>query len=156
MPMSRYRFTHQCLLAAPPGRVHEVLVDLEHYPDWWPQIRAVASLGPDTALVLCRSVLPYDLELVLDAVSRDPQHLEVRISGPMDGFARWSLEPTADGATQMSYEQLVDVRGALAWSSYLLKPMLRWNHAVMMRGFDRGITTAVSAGREGRTPEPPS
>ena len=32
---------------APGGQI-----DLEHYVDWWPQVRAVASLGPDDALVL--------------------------------------------------------------------------------------------------------
>ena len=59
-------------------RVHEVLLDLEHYVDWWPQVRAVASAGPDDALVVCRSLLPYDLELHLQQhveLDVDQQHL---------------------------------------------------------------------------------
>jgi len=120
-----------------------VLLDLEHYPDWWPQVRAVASLGPDTALVVCRSALPYDLELVLDAVSRDPGRLEVRIGGPIEGSAAWTLRPHPLG-TAMTYRQEVIATGALAGASYLFKPVLRWNHAVMMRGFDKGIAAAVS------------
>ena len=32
-------------VAADQAVVHGVLVDLEHYVDWWPQVRAVASLG---------------------------------------------------------------------------------------------------------------
>ena len=122
--------------------MHEVLLDLEHYPDWWPQVRAVASLGPDTALVVCRSVLPYDLELVLDAVSRDAGRLEVRIGGPIEGTAAWTLRPHRAG-TAMTYRQEVVATGALAVASYLFKPVLRWNHAVMMRGFDAGIRQAV-------------
>jgi carbon monoxide dehydrogenase subunit G len=140
----RYRFTHRSWVPAPPDAVHAVLVDLEHYPSWWPQVRAVASAGPDTAVVVCRSVLPYDLELVLDAVSRDPGHLEVAIAGPIEGFARWALAAEG-GGTRMDYEQEVIARDRLARASYLLKPVLRWNHAVMMRGFDRGLTRRLGA-----------
>jgi hypothetical protein len=148
----RYVFRHRSWVAAAPEAVHAVLVDLEHYPSWWPQVRAVASLGPDRAVVVCRSVLPYDLELVLDAVSRDPGHLEVALSGPIDGFARWSLVG-AGGGTRLEYVQRVTALGRLGWASYLLKPVLRWNHAVMMRGFDRGLARALSAGREDRRSE---
>lgn len=158
MALSRYRFTHSCRVPARPEQVHPILVDLEHYPAWWPQVRAVASLGPDTALVVCRSVLPYDLELVLDAVSREPNRLEVAISGPIDGFAKWSLTDE-QGGTRLDYEQQVEARGALGWASYAVKPVFRWNHAVMMRGFDRGIVEAVLAvndGHAGRKPGQPS
>jgi hypothetical protein len=159
MSVSRYRFTHQAHVRAAADEVHALLVDLERYPSWWRQVRAVASLGPDRALVVCRSVLPYDLELVLDAVSRDQRHLEVAISGPIDGFARWTLVDVG-GATRLDYEQEVEARGRLAWASYVLKPLLRWNHAVMMRGFDWGIGEAIgdglSADPGGRTPHSPS
>jgi hypothetical protein len=155
MSASRYAFTHASWVPAAPDRVHAVLVDLERYPAWWRQVRAVASLGPDRALVVCRSVLPYDLELVLDAVSRDPRHLEVTISGPIDGFARWTLAGQR-GGTRLDYEQVVTARGALAWASYVLKPVLRANHAAMMRGFDRGLAGWLSAGRGNRTSGPSS
>lgn len=36
-------------LPAPPEALRDVLVDLERYPEWWPQVVAVASLGPDDA-----------------------------------------------------------------------------------------------------------
>jgi hypothetical protein len=152
---SRYVFTHASWVDARPDDVHAVLVDLEHYPAWWRQVRAVASLGPDRALVVCRSVLPYDLELVLDAVRRDPRHLEVAISGPIDGFARWALAEERAG-TRLDYVQEVTARGRLAWASYALKPVLRWNHAVMMRGFDAGLAARFSGGRGDRTTERPS
>lgn len=140
--IAHYRFEHRVVVPAPAHRVREVLLALEHYPRWWREVRAVGSLGPDTALVVCRSVLPYDLELVLEAVRRDPAVLEVRIGGGLHGFARWRLEEGGSG-TALAYEQEVDARGALAVASYLLKPLLRWNHAAMMRGFDRGVGDAV-------------
>lgn len=154
MTARRYVFGHRCHVAASPDLVREAVLDVEHYPRWWRQIRAVGKLGPDTALVVVRSVLPYDLEVVLDAVNRGPQRLEVRLSGAMEGHAAWTLAPGA-GGTRLAYEQVVDVNGALAAASYAVKPLLAWNHSVMMRGFDRGIGGEVSD-RAGRRPAPPA
>jgi len=128
--------------------VHDVLLDLEHYVDWWPQVRAVASLGPDDALVVCRSVLPYDLELHLHAVSRGPDRLEVAIDGPIRGFARWHLraERAADrDGTRLDFEQRVRaVDRAFVWASYLARPLLSWNHDRMMCGAERGLAERLA------------
>ena len=88
-----YSFRASWLTPAPPDAVAGTVVDLEHYPEWWPQVRAVAKLGPDTARVLCRSALPYTLDLVLDAVSREAPVLEVAVSGDLEGFVRWTVAP---------------------------------------------------------------
>src|SRR3954449_10756385 len=103
-PPTDYAFRHHTTVAAEPGVVHDVLVDLEHYVDWWPQVRAVASLGPDDALVVCRSLLPYDLELALHAESREPGSLRVRIDGPIRGSASWRLT-ALPGGTRLEFEQ---------------------------------------------------
>jgi hypothetical protein len=138
-----YRFRHSCTVAAELDLVHDTLVDLAMYPTWWPQVRAVASLDPETALVVCRSALPYDLELILGAVSTDPGLLEVSIDGPIHGYARWKLT-AVDGGTQLDYEQTVQTKGRLlALASYAVKPVLSWNHAVMMRGCEKGLNTLL-------------
>jgi hypothetical protein len=145
---TRYRFTDSWATPAPPGQVHALLVDLEHYVDWWPQVRAVASLGPDDALVVCRSVLPYDLELRLHAVSREPARLEVGIDGPIRGHATWHLSPVA-GGTRLDFEQQVEaVAPAFRVASYLARPVLAWNHDRMMRGAEAGLARRL-AGRGG-------
>lgn len=145
MPATRYSFSHRAVVAAAPEHVADLLLDLEHYPDWWPQIRAVASLGPDDALVICRSLLPYDLELHLTPVSRTPGHLEVRIQGPMTGFARWQLSPSGTG-TDLQFTQQVEVtHAALVAASYVAKPLLRMNHHLMMRGCVQGLTHALAS-----------
>src|SRR5690349_5138242 len=86
-----FAFSDSWVVDAPVDDVAATLVDLEHYPRWWPQVRAVAKLGPDTAWVRCRSTLPYTLDLVLDAVSRTPPVVEVAIGGDLDGYARFTL-----------------------------------------------------------------
>jgi len=125
-------------LAAPPAAVHAVLVDLEHYPDWWPQVVAVASLGPDDARVLCRSVLPYTLDLVLHAVDRSPGRLEVSVTGDLEGSVTFGLSAVA-GGTRLDFAQRVRVGGWLGAAAYVGRPVLRWNHDRMMRGCRDGL-----------------
>ena len=129
-------------VAAPPAAVHDLLVDLEHYPDWWPQVVAVASLGPDDARVLCRSTLPYTLDLVLHAVNRSPGVLEVGVSGDLLGSVRFALSPV-DGGTRLDFAQEVRVPGWLGALSYVAGPVLRWNHDRMMAGCRQGLRSRL-------------
>jgi hypothetical protein len=133
-----YSFRASWVTPALVADVAETVLDLEHYPDWWPQVRAVVKLGPDTARVLCRSALPYTLDLVLDAVSREAPTLEVAVSGDLEGWVRWTLA-AVDGGTRTDFTQEVVVTGALAVSSYVARPLLAWNHQWMMRGCEQGL-----------------
>ncbi|GAA3809195.1 SRPBCC family protein [Nocardioides panacisoli] len=138
-----YSFATSWTTPAPVQELADVVLDLEHYPDWWPQVRAVAKLGPDTARVLCRSALPYTLDLVLDAVSRELPVLEVAVSGDLDGWVRWRMTETPEG-THTEFTQEVSVSGALALASYAARPLLRWNHHRMMDACQRGLVSRVS------------
>ena len=121
------------------GRVHAVLVDLEHYPEWWPQVRAVAKLGEDDAWVVCRSVLPYSLDLFLHAEHRDPTHLEISLTGDLEGRVRWYLADLGP-ETRMDFEQDVHVTGRfLRLASGAARPLMMWNHDRMMRGCLTGL-----------------
>jgi hypothetical protein len=138
-----FAFRDSWAIAAAPGAVHDVLVDLEHYPSWWPQVLAVASLGPDDARVLCRSRLPYTLDLVLHAVNRSPGVLEVGVSGDLCGRVRFDLTPVGTG-TVLDFAQEVRVPGWLGVASYVLGPVLRWNHDRMMRGCVAGLRSRLA------------
>jgi hypothetical protein len=142
----RYRFTSTSNLAVPREQVHGVLVDLEHYGEWWPQVRAVAKLDDDRALVVCRSALPYDLDLELTAVSRAIDLLEVRIQGPISGWARYHLTEAGPGATSLRFEQDVYAGARLmGMASYVVRPLLVWNHHQMMAGADRGLRARLGS-----------
>ena len=139
-----FSFREQWTLAAPVDRVHEVLIDLEHYPAWWREVRAVAKVDDDTAIVLCRSVLPYTLELELTAVHRKPELLETTISGDLVGEVRWRLTPAGGGSTTLGYEQDVVVgRPLLAAAAYAGGPVLRWNHRLMMASCREGLSARL-------------
>jgi hypothetical protein len=137
--LTSYSFRGTWEVAAAVADVRDVLVDLERYPTWWPQVHAVASLGPDDARVLCRSMLPYTLDLVLHAVSREAPVLEVSVGGDLEGTVRWVLTPFGAG-TRLDFEQDVTVDGvALGLASYVVRPLLTWNHDRMMAGCVEGL-----------------
>lgn len=138
-----FAFHDSWSVAASPGRVREVLVDLEHYPEWWPQVVAVAKIDDDTARVLCRSSLPFTLDLVLGAVHREPRLLETTIDGDLEGSVRWRLDPDGGGTRVTLDQQVVVARRLLALASYVGRPALRWNHARMVRACRRGLALRV-------------
>ncbi|MET0999831.1 MAG: polyketide cyclase [Marmoricola sp.] len=147
MQPRRFRFSSSFNLAADRKRVHDVLVDLELYGDWWPQVRAVAKLDDDRALVVCRSALPYDLELQLTAVNRSADLLEVEIDGPIRGWARYRLDEGAPGVTSLRFEQEVYAEARLmVVASYVVRPLLVWNHHRMMRGAEQGLRDRLGPG----------
>jgi hypothetical protein len=143
-----FAFRDSWEVRAAPSAVHDLLVDLEHYPDWWPQVVAVASLGPDDARVLCRSRLPYTLDLVLHAANRSAGVLEVGVSGDLCGSVRFELVPVPDG-TRLDFAQEVRVPGWLGAASYVAGPVLRWNHDRMMRGCVAGLRSRLGSGHTG-------
>lgn len=140
--MVAYAFEHRWLLPLRKQDVYDVLVDLERYPEWWPEIRAVAALGPDRALVACRSLLPFTLHLELRPVVRDPDRgvLEVAIDGDLKGWSRFTLTGT-DAGLEVLYEQRVLTRGRLDATRWV-RPVVRANHAWMMRSARRGLQVA--------------
>ena len=140
-----FSFHSEWVLAARADDVREVLVDLEHYPEWWPQVLAVAKIDDDTARVLCRSRLPYTLDLVLSAREREATRLRVDLDGDLVGWSTFDLTPTAEG-TRVGYRQQVSV--ANPWLSRLARlggPVLRWNHAQMMAGCREGLARRAQA-----------
>ncbi|WP_141012677.1 SRPBCC family protein [Nocardioides sambongensis] len=139
-----YRFTESWEVPGPPAAAAAILVDVERYPSWWPQVRAVARIDDDHARLLCRSTLPYTLDLVLERVCDDLPELEVALAGDLAGWVRWRLTETRSGGTRMELEQEVTVAGLLAAASWPARPVLRWNHHRMMAGCRSGLVARLS------------
>lgn len=146
MDLRTYRFSSDFTVEAPRDRVHAVLLDLEHYGAWWPQVRAVAKVDDDHALVVCRSVLPYHLELALEARRQDLDLLEVGLDGALCGWARFRLSGDGPARTTVLFEQEVRAEAPLvALASYVARPLLTWNHHRMMLGAERGLRERLGA-----------
>ncbi len=145
-----YRFERRWRVHAARDDVYDVLVDLEHYPRWWPQVRAVVSLGVDHALVVCRSLAPLSLNLELRPVTRDRERgrLEVSIDGDLVGFSRFTLSPLGGqlgGQVEVAYEQEVEARRRLLDAGRWARPLVVANHSWMMRAGERGLAGALTA-----------
>lgn len=135
MRPSRYCFRSAWHVDVHPDALFDVLCDIGSYPRWWRQLRSVERIDDDTASVVCRSVLPYSLRLRAERATEDRAAgvLEVRLDGDLHGWSRWTLTPE-QGRTALVYEQEVVVRGrVLQWLGLVGRPVLRLNHAWMMR-----------------------
>lgn len=140
-----FTFTGSWYVAADPDSVQAVLVDLEHYAAWWPQVLAVAKIDDDRARVLCRSALPYTLDLVLTAVHREPRLLETLVAGDLTGRVRWVIGSEGPG-TRLDLEQQVTVTGRwLGLLAVVARRPLRWNHDRMMAGGLAGLRRRLGA-----------
>jgi hypothetical protein len=138
--MRHFDFAADWVLPVAPARVHEVLADVEHYPDWWPQVVGCLKLAENEGVVLCRSSLPYTLELHVALLRRTPEVLESSLSGDLDGWVRWRTVPEGEGC-RVHFEQSVDVAGGLlGLASYVARPVLVWNHRRMLDGARRGLS----------------
>ena len=145
--MPLFTFTESWVLDHPPDAVRAVLLDLERYPEWWPEVRAVARISDEQAFVVCRSVLPYSLDLHLTAVSRSQTRLEIGMDGDLVGSAAFDLADSRDGTTRLEFEQQVRVTGPLLrTAARLARPLLAWNHHKMMRSCLRGLGARLETG----------
>ncbi|MPY77769.1 MAG: polyketide cyclase [Actinophytocola sp.] len=141
MPRDSYRFRNVWTVRARADRVFAALVDVEGYPAWWPDVRAVRRIDGDSGDVLVRAVLPVALWLRLKRADEDPVagRMRVAISGDLEGYSRAHLTQDGD-VTVVRIDQDVELckRSLLPFES-LLRPVLRANHGAMMWRGQRGL-----------------
>lgn len=161
-------FESTWVLCAPRERVWEALVRASEWPRWWPSVLAVDTLVEGDACgrgavrrILWRTALPYLVRI--EAEVRDasaPWRLVADARGGLEGTSEWLLIEH-QGATAVVHHGAIAVRHPwLRLLSWLLSPLLRWNHAQVMRigaaGMARHLRCrllAVATGRaEGALP----
>ena len=148
MGWNHYRFRSVWELPYPPERVYAVLEQAEEYPQWWPQVRAVSRVDDTSGTARFRSFLPYELEIGARMSRRDPRErvLEIRMTGDLEGFARWTVRARGEGTSAL-YEQEVVVRKPLMRLLALPgRPFFLVNHRLMMRGGLRGLRLRLRSG----------
>lgn len=144
MSLNDYVFRSVWSVHAPAGTVFMVLADLGSYPAWWPEVRGIRRGGRDSAELACRSVLPYTLVFRASREREDALAgvLRARLTGDLDGYCCWRIRSAdrADGLTRMTWEQRVTLRnGSLRMVAPFVRPLLRFNHELMMRSGERGL-----------------
>ncbi len=61
MNLNSYQLQTKWAFTAPPDHVYLALAQLDDYPAWWPEVRAVRRVDDASRQITCRSVLPYNL-----------------------------------------------------------------------------------------------
>ncbi|MDH6227889.1 MULTISPECIES: SRPBCC family protein [Streptomyces] len=148
--LTRYRFSGRWTLSAPPGAVYRTLERVDEYPRWWPEVRRAVRTGEASGRVLVRSLLPYDLRLDIRAVRQEPEAgvLQAELSGDLAGWMRWTVRPAGAG-TLVLHDQDTDLtKPVLRLLGVPGRPLLRANHALMMRGGRRGLEAFLAGGGE--------
>ncbi len=148
---NRYRFRSDWWVDAPPPAVYGVLERGEDYPNWWPQVREATVTGPETGRCRFRSVLPFELIVEVRSARREPAAgvLQAALTGDLEGWVRWTVSAER-GGSRVRYEQdTLLCRSLLRRLSWVARPVLRANHALMMRAARTGLRAAArsSAGR---------
>ena len=143
----RFEYVTEWRLDAPIDAVWDALVDVESWPRWWPQVRAVDTLhhGGANDLGTVRrlrwgSRLPYGFTLEVETTEvRATARLRGRASGDMAGTGLWELE--RDGAaTVVRYTWQLELHTRwMRLAAPLMAPVFRWNHEGVMRSGGLGL-----------------
>ena len=144
--LTRYVFRSVWSVEARFDDVFSVLADVRTYPAWWPEIRAVHELGDGRVEMVARSLLPYDLCFVSEerTENRRPGVIDARLSGDLEGFARWSVERVG-ARCKLVYDQEVDTHKRLLNAlAPVARPVFRINHWLMMRHGQAGLRTFMA------------
>jgi uncharacterized protein YndB with AHSA1/START domain len=146
MALTAYTFDETWHIDAPVDEVWPVITDVLGYPAWWPQFvrvkRLDATSGPGARVrVRVKSALPYWMHFTLELAHEEPLRLsETRCSGDLNGFMRWTLTPEESGTRLHFREEVRTGKQLLNVLAPLLKPAFAWNHRIMMRQGERGLS----------------
>lgn len=143
----KYQFITRWLVAAPPETVWAVMTAPQDWPQWWPGLLRVAELESGDARGIgtkveyhWQGVLPYRLIFGMELLERrEGKLLSARAFGELDGLGEWRLFKSKDG-TLLEYNWQVYTRKW--WMNvlhFLLRPLFRYNHDVVMRRGAKGL-----------------
>jgi hypothetical protein len=137
--MAEYRFLTTWIVDAELPRVWQAIHDVERWPEWWPGVLSVESLGHDVYRHTWRSVVPYSVRFDVHVTRVDePRLIQGDATGELAGVGRWRL--WGDSPTVVTYEW--DVRTTRPWMNLLApvaRPVFEWNHNAVMRRGGEGL-----------------
>jgi hypothetical protein len=143
----RYVFRSEWRVDAHPDLVYATLADVERYPTWWPQVRSARWIDERSGEVTCRSFLPYDLRFVLERQVQDPvaRVLRAALRGDLTGESQWTVSADGPGAVAVFDEDVTVSKHMIRAAGRVARPVLRFNHGLMMRAGHAGLRGAVAA-----------
>ena len=138
---ARYVFRSIWRLPASRTDVYDALADVVAYPQWWPQVRTARRLDDTSGELRCRSLLPYELGLVVRREIEDPAGgiLRAELTGDLTGWSQWTVTENGAGSVAVFDEDVRVGNAMLRAAGRLVRPALAFNHGAMMRAGERGL-----------------
>jgi hypothetical protein len=153
MDFRRYRFRSEWPVDVPPADAYTALREVSSYPQWWPEVRETSALGETKYVLLCRSLLPYDLRFVIERSREDPEAriLEASMKGDLEGFSRWTISGDGRSSVCVFEEEVITNKRLLNLIAPVVRPAFRYNHTLMMRHGERGLRAFLAGMTLGRS-----
>jgi hypothetical protein len=143
-----YSFRSTWTVDLDPDRAYAVLRSIGDYERWWPEIKEIHRIDERRVDIRARSLLPYDLWFVGEP-REDPQRRELTLTmtGDLEGFSRFTIEPDGRGSRLLFEEQVVANKALLRRMALFARPFFVANHWVMMRRGQAGLRTFAAGYR---------
>ncbi len=150
---AEYHFKTEWEFKADVPRTWSVVLDLAHYPDWWPNFRRVQLLRGDGLSVgslyecVVRGSLPYSLRYTLEVMTVDRHRsLSLRSSGDLVGTGRWDFTDVAPRQCRATYAwDVATTNPVLNLIAPLAGRFLAQNHEQVMANGYRALRPRVEA-----------
>ncbi len=152
MSSTNFHLATEWTVDAPLEDVWRELAAPERWPEWWPSVKQVTRLreGDERGVgavhrMRWSTALPYELVFDMETVKVEPPLLiEGRAIGELDGIGRWTLQGNG-ASSHIRYDWIVAVtKPWMVRLSFILRPVFRWNHGVVMERGRRGLVDRLA------------
>lgn len=150
---THYAFVTRWQIKAPLASVWDAIYQSLEWPQWWKGVVSVETIeeGDKEGVGGVRayrwqSKLPYQLSFQIRLVAIDKyRKLTGAASGELEGTGEWLFEEK-NGITFVQYHwNVVTTKPWMNYFSFLLKPLFRYNHNVVMRWGAEGLARKLHA-----------
>jgi len=149
----RYFFVTRWQIKAPVEVVWEAIYNSLEWPRWWKGVKAAKLIDEGDAQGIngireytWKSVLPYKLKFTSKLLEReDMKRLHGIAYGELKGEGTWHFYES-DGITYVQYDwKVCTTKKWMNRLSFLLKPLFKYNHDVVMKWGAKGLAKKLGA-----------
>ena len=150
---NKYSFTTHWQIEAPIKLVWDAIYNSIEWPNWWKGVQSVEELkkGDINGLngdrrYIWKSVLPYSLVFNMRLIEKEePRRLKGIAFGELEGMGEWHLS-VQNGITDVIYNwDVVTTKKWMNSLAFILKPIFKLNHNVVMHWGALGLAKKLSA-----------
>ena len=141
MKKNAYSFVTRWQIEAPVAEVWNAIYESTEWPQWWRGVQSVRVIRENDAKGIngkreysWKSALPYTLSFQMTLVEKIDNKLLCGVAfGELEGDGTWHFEQE-NGITKIQYNwNILTNKAWMNYFSFLLKPLFKYNHNVVMR-----------------------